>query len=224
MFDTDDNGRPSRRKFLAAAGGLAVTTATAGCTEFFTGDAAEFEASPARVRQSALDETGYEFDENDEVVIEEEFEAGGETRDVIVTNILTEYQKSIEMGPLGEQEAAIFSVLTSPQVSVLGQEFNPINDMDAEEIAEMIQDQYDEVENLRAQDDSDVTINEQTTTQTRFRADAAFQGNAVDLILHVSEAVELGEDFVVTVGGYPELGPDESDNIITLMENVEPDE
>lgn len=211
------------RRTFAIGISTSLLAGVAGCLDVITGDEpVEFEASPSRVAQSALDETGYELAGVDDVVIEREFEAAGETRDVVVTNVQAEYEKAIDMGPLGQQEGAVFTSLTTPQVSVLGREFNPVADMTTEELAEMVQDQYDEIRNLDHHEDTEVTIHGETTTQSKFRAEATLAGDAVSLYLHISEAVAMGDDLVVTVGGYPELTPDEEENILRLMEAVEP--
>lgn len=214
----------TRRTFTASAG-LGVLTGLAGCLDILTGDGpVEFSASPSRVAQATLDETGYESSGTEEMVIEREFEAGGQTRDVVVTNFQAMYEKTISMGPLGEQEGAIFTSLTTPQVKVLGREFNPVAEMTTEELAEMVQENYDDIRNLEHQGDADITINGETTTQSKFLAEGTIGGDAVDIYLHISEAVEMGEDLLVTVGGYPDLTPDEEANILSLMEAVEPDE
>lgn len=214
----------TRRTFTASAG-MGVLTGLAGCLDIITGDGpVEFTASPSRVAQSALDETGYESSGTEEMVIEREFEAGGQTREVVVTNVQASYEKTISMGPLGEQEGAIFTSLTTPQVTVLGREFNPVAEMTTEELAEMVQENYDDIRNLEHQEDADVTINEETTTQSKFLAEGSIGGGAVDIYLHISEAVEMGEDLIVTVGGYPDLTPDEEAHILSLMQAVEPDE
>lgn len=220
-----DDGEPkdvSRRKYLTVAGGLTATVGLSGCLDLITGGTTEFDASPSRVNESALDETGYEFTGLDEVVIEREFEAAGETETVIVTNLLAEHEKALGVEGVAEQAAAIFTSLTTPQVRVLGQEFNPVDEMSTTELAEMVQDQYDGIENIRHQEDSEVTVYGETTTQSRFTADALAEGSPVDLILHISEAVEMGDDFVVAIGGYPDVVMDEEANILTLMEGVEP--
>lgn len=214
----------SRREYLTAAGGLTATATLSGCLDLITGGTTEFEASPSRVNEDALDETGYEFRNLEELVIEREFEAGGESEEVIVTNLLAEHEKTLGLEELADQEVAIFTSLTTPQVGVLGREFNPVADMSTAELAEMVQEQYDEIENLEHQEDSDVTIHGETTTQSRFTADALAEGSPVDLILHISEAVEMEDDFVVAIGAYPDVVLDEEENILTLMEAIEPDE
>lgn len=213
-----------RRAVLTGASTVGIAS-IAGCLDLITGEnPVEFEAAPSRVASAALDDTGYELAEVEEVIIEREFEAAGETREVVVTNVQAEYEKAIDMGPLGQQEGAVFTSLTTPQVRVLGQEFNPVAEMSTEELAEMVQDQYDDIRDLDHEGDSEVTIHGETTTQSKFRAEATLAGDAVELFLHISEAVEMGEDLVVTVGGYPDLTPEEEDNILHLMESVEPDD
>lgn len=212
----------NRRRFIVGAG-AGVTLGVAGCLGVITGEEpAEFEASPSSVSQATLDDTGYEQAAVEEVVIEDEVEAGGESRDVVVTNYQAEYEKTIDMGPLGEQRGAVFTALTTPQVSVLGREFNPVGDMTPEELAEMVQDQYEGLDDIQHLEDGEVTIQGEVTVQSKFSAEAEFEGQSVPVYLHVSEAAELGDDLVVTVGAYPEMAPEE-ENVIALMESVESD-
>lgn len=213
--------RVTRRECLAAVAGVGATGAVSGCLGFLEDGNATFAASPSRVRQGTLDGTGYEFDELEEVVIEREFSAGGENRSVVVTNLLSKHRRSVPLGSLDERDAAVFTSMTTPQVDVLSREFNPVGDMDTGELAGMVQNQYGTVGNLRPQGETDVTINGQATTQTRYTADAVFEGAPVELLVHVSEAVELGDDFVVTVGSYPALLTGEAETVLALMEAVE---
>ena len=77
------------RRSIIALGASAVIASTAGCTERipFLGDGPmEFESETASVQQSTLDETGYETQGVEEVVIDETVEASGQTQDVVVTN------------------------------------------------------------------------------------------------------------------------------------------
>jgi hypothetical protein len=212
----------SRRAYLAAVGGMGGLASLAGCLDVIGGGPATFEASPARVSQSALDETGYSFDGLSEQVTEEEFSAGGQSRTVEVTNKLATYDRTVDLGPLGEQVGSIFAVVTTPQVTVLGREFNPVEDQSATELATTIQDQFLGIENLQQEDEGSVTIDGEGTTTTKFRADAGYDGSPIKLTLHVSEAVEMGEDFLVTVGVHPELLFGEGDRIRSLMQGVEP--
>jgi len=118
---TDDTGMTSRRAYLL--GGLAGIVGTAGCLDFIRDEPAEFEAGYSRVDDGTLSETGYAFEEQREEVVEREYEAAGQSRDVIARNKVTNYTREIEFGEVGEIEGALFASLTSPQVRVLEQEF-----------------------------------------------------------------------------------------------------
>ena len=217
----NDRAGHSRRAYLAGAGATALAS-VAGCLDFITGGPAEFSASPSQVPESTLGETGYELEGVSDQEIEREFEAGGESRTVIVTNKIAEHTKSVQLPGLGSDgKAAIFTALTTPQVEILGQSFNPVEDMSARRIARMVQKQYDSVAAPSQESESTVTINGEETTQTKFRADAQFEGSTVELFLHITEAVELGSDFLITVGGYPTVLSGEEENILQMMQAVE---
>lgn len=211
-----------RRTLVVGVGSLAAA-GLAGCTGLLGDDPIEFEASAVGASDDALEETGYEFVELEDIVIERTLEAAGQSRDVVVTNRQAEYEKAIDMGPLGEQRGALFTVLSTPQVEVLGREFNPVADMDTRELVEMVQDGYDGVRNVGPLDTSEVTVLGQETTQQRFEAEADFGGATVDVYLHVSEAVGTDEDLAVTVGAYPQQTDGEEANVRRLMEGVDPD-
>ena len=220
------------RRSVIALGASAVIASTAGCTEsipFLGDEAVEFEAEAASVRQSALDETGYESQGVEEVVIEETVEASGQTQDVVVTNWQAEYDKSIDLGELGlpvdeNQQAAVFAALTTPPVRVLGRTFNPVADMSSEELAEMVQDHYEGLDDLEYVGEQSGTVAGESTTIGELEGEAtlADEGMSVDLTLHIAEAVESDDDLVVGIGGYPtELREDEEPNILALMEAIE---
>lgn len=205
---------------------------TAGCVDRlpFVGDEPlEFSADPASIRESVLTETGYDEHEIEAVVIEETFAAAGQTQEVLVTNWQAEYDKAIDLGelPLPTDDrirAAVFTALTTPQVSVLGQTFNPVADMDSQELAKMVQDQYEEVDELEQVGEESVSIVGESTTVGEFEGEATLEGEgiSIDLTLHIAEAVESGDDFLVGVGGYPtQLRVQEQPNVFSMLEAIE---
>lgn len=138
----------TRRRALTAAGGAALA-GLAGCTalDVATGEPAEFTAGTATVADAALDESGYELNEVTENTQTREFDVAGSTREVRVTSTIAEYDKAVEL--FGERyQAAVFAVLTTPRVEVLGQAFNPVGELDDEERARLIVDRYESVSNL----------------------------------------------------------------------------
>lgn len=214
----------NRRNFLAV-GALGGAATLSGCLGFITGsEPAEFSASPARVPDATLNDTGYALDEVDDIVIEEEFEAVGMSREVIVTNYNASYQKTVDVGPIGQHEAAVFTALTTPKAEVLGREFNPVAEMSSQELAELVQDHYDGFDELEHVEDDSTTVNDQETTVSTFRTEATLSevNQDVEIYVMVTEAVDLDDDLVVTIGAYPQL-IDEEANVRQMMATVEPD-
>lgn len=216
-----------RRQFVGAVatGGLA---AAAGCLEDFESyveDVTTFAASPAVVSEAALDEAGYEYQGTRESVETEEV-AG---QPIEATNYSSEYTRTID-APLGilngETETGVFAVITTPQVSVAGEEFNPVGDMTTAEIAERVQNQYDELE-LEGEAGQQRTVDalgDEISVDT-FAGEAAFQGyEGIDVYLDVSRPDHGGDHFVI-VGVYPDEGAldreSEAERIDTLLAGLE---
>lgn len=207
-----------RRDVLAGAGGLAFA-GMAGCLGAVGLD--EFEASPAGVEEGVRSETGYEQVGVEEAVIERRFQRGPVDEEIRVTNYQTQHEKSVDLGPLGSQRAAVFVVLTSPQISIAGQQLNPISDMSTNELVDLVAENYDGMGNVREDVSEDVTVLEQETTKTRFEADAEFDGRDVEVYLHATESVETSDDHLVNIGVYPkEIHDQEGPNVVELMQNV----
>ncbi|OVE86090.1 DUF6517 family protein [Natronolimnobius baerhuensis] len=207
-----------RRTLLAGvgAGGLASLAGCLGAVGM-----AEHSAAPAGVEQAVREETGYEQVAVEDLTIEESVGVSGVSETVVAENYLTDHEKAVEIAPLGRQRAAQFTVLTTPKIGFLGMEFNPVEEMNAQELVELIADNYDEIGDISADGSDSITILEQSTTRSRFTATAQFDGADINVDVHVTEAVEAGDDLVVTIGVYPQdLRQREEDNVIDLIEHV----
>lgn len=213
------------RRSVLALGGAGALAGLAGCLELVSGSEAEFSAEPVAVPEATLGETGYEVSERDRITVEEPVGAGGVDRRIVVHNELVEYVKQVTIGPLGEEDAAVFTALTSPQVRIMGREFNPIAEMDSAELADLLAESYDGFGSLDHQEDVDSTAAGEQTTVGRFETEATFAGieEAIDVELWISQPVELDDDLLITVGAYPTL-VDERENVLALMDAVEPAE
>lgn len=219
----------SRRGYVLGA----VTTGLAGmagCLDrlpFLGDEPLEFESRPGSVPQSTLDDTGYQERAVHAVTADRTFEIAGQSQNVIVTNWQSEYDRAINLGGLGLGDdicGAMFTVLTTPRVQVLGREFNPVADMSTEELATLVQDSYDEIDDLEQVGSRTMTILGAMTTVDEFEGQATLIEAAigVDLTVEISEAVVSGEDLVVCVAAYPKpLRNQESANSQQLMEAVE---
>jgi hypothetical protein len=211
-----------RRALIASAGALGLAS-LAGCLGLVGLD--EHEASPAGVDSTAREEAGYERVGVDDLRIEEEAGASVVSETIVVTNYLTEHQRAIDMGPLGEQRGAEFTVLATPTVEIAGRNLNPVEELSAADLAELVAGNYDGINNVEREADEEVTVLEQTTSMATFAADAVFSGMSVDITLHITEAVEAGDDLLVTVAVYPTLVADEEEaNVRALLDGVTEDD
>lgn len=217
----------TRRSVLAA--GAAATAATAGCVDFLLGDDLSFSATAASVSDPALSETGYHRRRVRDRTVEQTFEAGGESRTVEVTNRFAEYERSVDLGVLGgagSADAATFTAVTSPKVEVLGQAFNPIQDMSARDLAQRAQGRYGGFGQLDPVGESSVTLLGSGTTVTRFESEAGIDGLQTQprIDLYVSDPVGSGSDFALIVAAHPQaISSREREHVFRLIEGLQHD-
>lgn len=210
------------RRTLLGGLGTAGLASLAGCLGLVGMD--NHESSPAGVDSAVRGETGYEQTAIDDVVIETEVGISAYSETISVTNYKTEHEKSVEIPPIGSQRAAIFTVFTSPKVGIAGRNFNPLEDMSTTELIEKVGNSYDNIGDISHEEDAEITILEETTTRSRFSANATFNGHDLEVDVHVTEAVEAGDDLLVTIGVYPQRARgQEEENVLALMEGVDPD-
>lgn len=213
-----------RTRWLATAL-LALLVVSSGCVGVLTGnEPLTFEANPVSVSSATLDDAGYEEVRSTTQEMTREVSAAGQTRDVVVTNHVTEYARTVDAGPLGSGEFARFVVVSTPAVDVLGQTFNPVGEMSNRELAELAQDQYQGLENLQSAGERPVSVLGTQATVSRFTADATVQGTdqSVELTLHVTR-IRDGGDFIVVIAAHPTLLPGEADRVDTMLGGVQHD-
>ena len=89
----------SRRQAIAATGlGIAALSGCTDLAEFATGSGPlSATAQPATIAEQTLSETGYSLATRDTLEINEEVEAGGETRRVEITNQVATYERPIDL-------------------------------------------------------------------------------------------------------------------------------
>ncbi|WP_284014423.1 DUF6517 family protein [Halobaculum litoreum] len=210
-----------RREFLRAAGGtlaLGGALATSGCLGVIAGEEPlELSASAATVPAATLAETGFAEYRVEPVEVRREFDVAGETREVVVTNQLAQYDKSVTV--LGERiRGAVFAALSTPAVEIADRTFNPVGDLGTRELAERLLARYDGIGDLRSAGEETVTVLGTDTPVGLFTADATVaDGVSVQVTLHVAEAVRAGPDFVVAVGGYPSVLTGQETDVRAMM-------
>lgn len=205
-----------RRRSVIA--GVPAAVLFSGCMDLIRGDEARFEADTARVPADVAADTGYEEVEITDDEIRREFDQVDRT--VVVVNSIAEYARSVDLGPIGG-ELARFTALATPKIDIVpGRPANPVGDMDAKEIAEMVQNQYDDIGNVEHVGSRDVELLGDTIEVSKFSADARTAGGEdVPVYMHIGET-DNEDDFVVVVGVHPR-DVDDQDEIDTLIGAVE---
>ncbi|AEH37282.1 DUF6517 family protein [Halopiger xanaduensis] len=207
-----------RRSFIAGLG-IGGLAALSGCLGVIGMD--EHTSTPAGVDPGVREDAGYEAPTLEELVVERAVGTDAYSETITVTNHQTQYEKVVDMGPLGEQRGAVFSVLSTPQIELAGRQFNPVEEMSTTELVELIASNYEGIGNVTLEEEAAIQVLDQATTRSRFTADAEFEGRSVEVDLHVTEAVETDSDLLVTVGVYPQrLRSQEEDDVLALMEGV----
>lgn len=210
----------TRRRFGALVAG--TVAATGGCMDAATGEGPlTFEAAEVRASETAIEDTGYEHRTTETVPFTKEFEIGGVSREVRADTVVSKYDKAIDMGPLGSKRSALFVVASTPKAEVAGRTFNPIEDMDNRELAEEFQSQYEEMTIREEIGTSVISVFDEDVDLSTFEAETAFEGQPIDIRLHIGVA-ETDDDLVVLLGGHPRRLTDEKANVVTLAESVEP--
>ncbi len=212
------------RRWFGAVVGTGILS-TAGCLGFIRGDEAlEFTAGTASVPEQVMADTGYELAESERPTVTESFEVAGETREVEVTNDVSEYQRTVDLGPLGEHEAAVFVTFATPKVEIVTRTFNPVGDMDNAELAEQLQSEYDDFSIGSSVDERTLSVLDDDVEVTKFDGEATLSsGTDVDVYVHLGTA-EYADDFVVVLGAYPTQLDGEEDRFVQLAESVQHEE
>lgn len=205
---------------VAAAVVVALAVVSAGCVGVLTGsEAFERTASPATVADGALDSTGYELAAQETVALNRTITVAGQSREVRATNQLTQYQKTLDLGPLGEQNAAVFATFTTPAFEIAGQPLNPIGEMSHRQLVGQLQSQYSDIRIGETVDTRTVTgLGEQTEVST-FAATGDFKGTTIDLRVHVT-TIRHGDDYVVAFAVHPKR-LDETRNVDALLRDLD---
>ncbi len=205
---------------MIATAGVTIAGALAGCAGAIPD---EFEATAATVPTDALDTTGYEDQGTQPRETSREFQAGGDTQTVTVINYQSSYDKAVTLPGAQSVRAAQFVVLSSPQISVLGQEFNPINDWGHREFADELQSQSDRLGALQQTDESQTMLLGEEIAVGRYTGQATYENleTPIDIVMRASAPVSDDGDFILAAGSYPAaVAEAEAPNVDTLFDGV----
>lgn len=212
--------KTTRRAFGALlASGFA---AGSGCLGFARGnEPLYFEAVGATPSEAAVSEAGYEHRSTETQTITEEFEVGGVTRSAEAVNVIAQYDKPIDLGPLGSRRGAVFAVYATPQIEVLGRTFNPVEDMSHRKLTRRVQSNFEEISINERVDTRTITVLDKKTELSKFAGTATLDSVDVEVFVHLG-TVKSKNDILVLLGIYPRILGDEEETIVALAESVSP--
>ncbi|MGB9931797.1 DUF6517 family protein [Haloarcula amylolytica] len=204
-----------RKGILTLLVGLLVVSS--GCVGLITGETVEFDSAPATVSDSALEETGYEQSMADEQTLERTVTVAGQERTIRVTNHIRQYERGIDLGPVGEVNAGRFIVFSTPSASVAGQSLNPAASWSNERLVEEVASRNDQINDVQFERNRSVEALGESREVAVFSGTTTIQGQEVDVLIHLTSFEHEG-DVVVAVAVYPEqIDDQESPRIDTLL-------
>ncbi len=212
---------------VAVTVGVALVLLLSGCAA--TQEEFRFESTPGTVTDDALSEAGYESTEEAEsLTVNRTVNAGGSERDVTVVNYASAYAREVEVAGQSRTLAGA-AVFTTPSISFVGQEFNPVADQSNKQLVDRAQSrvggQIDGgIEDVTFVENRTTTILGAETTVGVFAGTTTVQGTEVELRILVTKVQHEG-DFVIVAGAYPQaLAGDERPRLETVFDNVEHEE
>jgi len=196
---------------------VAALVTLSGCGFILGNDSLDFNAKPVAVDDSTQSDTGYEETRRTSLNTDRTFSVAGQSRNVSVTNYISEYGRSAET-VFSDQQVARVTVLSSPTVEVLGESFNPLGDLSDRELAQRFQKQYDSLDNLQFQSNRTTSILGEEQTVSKFTAQADMGGTSVDVYVHLSKFKD-GDDYVVAVAVHPQE-VNEEPNVNAMFDGI----
>ncbi|MFC4249046.1 DUF6517 family protein [Natribaculum luteum] len=211
------------RRSLLAAGATGALALSAGCLGVVLGnEPLEFHASRVAPTEEVLSETGYEEHESTNETYREEVDVGV-TREISASYWRSIYTKAVEIQGTA-QEAATFAAVSVPGMDVLGTDYNPLSELDNEELLDQLREQidgtYDGLRDVRHDETIELEILGETRDVDRFLATTDLEGQEIEVAVLLA-AFDHDGDLLVLLGGHPEMLPDEGVDLEVLMESIE---
>lgn len=208
-----------RRQTLAAVAVAGLMT-TAGCGFLLGTESLSFTASEATVSGASLEDTGYEETNVTERNVTREPTVAGQTREVVVTNWLAQYERQVGLERFGEQRAAVFVAFSSPQIEVAGQTLNPLSELSEKDILTRFETGYEGISVGNQTGSQNVSVLGTDRSVKQFEGTATLAGQEVDVVIHAGK-FKHGSDYIGVVAIYPERAIGEEDDVVTLLNGLE---
>ncbi len=217
----------TRRRFLTA-GGAAVAVALSGCSdaiEVATEEEIERSAVAVEPNRRTVEDEGFEEIRRDTETIEEEVEEFGQRREITLNSEVRAYSRDTPSATT-EYGESVVAVVSTPGVTIAGQQLSPLASMDEEDVIEEarseISGQFDgEVRDPELLERVDQSILDETVEVSIYEATVVSDNGAeADAQLHLA-IVEHGDDVVLLAGAYPAEVDGERERVERLFEAME---
>jgi len=206
-----------RRALLAPL--LALLVVSSGCVGLITGETTEFESSAATVNDAALESTGYEQRSSGTQNVTRNVSDAGQERTIRVVNHVNEYERTIDLGPLGEIEFTRFIVFSTPGAQVAGQNLNPAADWSNRRIVEQIAQRTGSVSDVQFERNRTVSSLGESRNVGVFSGTTEVEGQEINVRIHVASFEHEG-DVLIAVAVHPQR-IDEESRVDTLYGGIE---
>lgn len=217
--------------------GVVLLVLLAGCTTAFNAD-------PAEVEQSVVEQQNYEQVEQDVIEFNETIKITTFEQDVSFSSWITEYEKrdTSNSDLYSDDYAPInYVAISTPSMEIGGVEFNPLDTMADNSSVDVLELFNEERTNNETDDDyrdartnsedfeihdrvDEIELNhsQEDTNITVFKYNATFyddeMGAQFDGFIYTS-TLEKDDSYIVMVGGFPEMF-DEEEAMFELMKNT----
>lgn len=211
-----------RRRRLAAVAVL-VLLVSGGCLSTALGDTLEMSSEPAAVEAETATAAEYDLVEYRELSVNDTVAVGSTHRQVNATSHLVVYNRSMDLRAY-DGETAMFAVVSTPDVTALGQSMNPVARMSHRELLGEFEDDIEAHVGEIGEPSYDRSRTEPVlgaaANVSTFETETVVDGERVTLELHVARVHHDG-DLLVAIGGHPEALQQQSATTFRLVRAIE---
>jgi len=196
---------------------IALLVTLSGCAAL-TGQDLTYSASKVTVSQQAVSAANYQEVSVQDQTVNRTVSVAGQDRTVRLTNWVATYRTQFSTANSPAPGSVV--VFSTPEVSIAGQELNPVGTMPPEQLIATLLQRYGGVSDVTQVDTQRMTILGEDTEVSTFRTTMDFQGREIPVLVHLATVTHQG-DYVVVVGVHPTVVSPSQAGIETMFTGVQ---
>lgn len=203
---------------------VVALVALSGCM----GASTTYNAPPPEIDAEVTEEYNYEHQDTEEININNTIDVESVDEDIEITSWISMYNKDFStegvQTDMDVDGPALYAILSTPSVELVGQELNPLVMEPTEEVLDYaaenadddfeVHEKVDEINATSEATGEDITVEKFDATFYMSEYDMELDGYIMTTVIPTDDAV------LVTIGGYPEM-MDEEEAIVNLMQNTD---